>query len=41
MRCTIGANQPVTLAYLAEDYVAHMKHHLMQANARLSYDVPR
>jgi hypothetical protein len=39
VRCTIGANQPVTLAYLAEDYVAHLKHHLMQANTRLSYDV--
>jgi hypothetical protein len=39
VRCTIGANQPVTLAFLAEDYVAHMKHHLTQANARLTYDV--
>ena len=39
VRCTIGANQPVTLTFLAEDYVAHMKHHLMQANARLTYDV--
>ena len=35
VRCTIGANQPVTLAYVAEDYVAHMRHHLAQVNAGL------
>jgi len=36
VRCTIGANQPVTLAFVADDYVAHMRHHLGQINARLS-----
>jgi hypothetical protein len=36
VRCTIGANQPVTLAFVAEDYVAHMRHHLGQVNARLA-----
>jgi len=35
VRCTVGANQPVTLAFLAEDYVAHMHHHLAQVNVRL------
>lgn len=30
VRCTVGANQPVTLAFLAEDYVAHLRHHLAQ-----------
>jgi DinB superfamily len=28
--CRIGDNPPVTLAWLAEDYVAHLKHHLKQ-----------
>jgi DinB superfamily len=36
VRCTIGANQPVTLAFVAEDYVAHLRHHLGQVNQRLS-----
>lgn len=40
VRCTIGANQPVTLAFLAEDYLAHMKHHLAQASAGLPYGGP-
>jgi hypothetical protein len=35
VRCTIGANQPVTLAYVAEDYVAHLRHHLAQVSVRL------
>lgn len=35
VRCTVGANQPVTLAFVAEDYVAHMRHHLAQVNVRL------
>jgi len=30
--CHIGANEPVTLQYLAEDYVRHMVHHLNQIN---------
>jgi GNAT superfamily N-acetyltransferase len=28
--CIIGNNEPVTLAFLAEDYIAHLKHHLKQ-----------
>ncbi|MBI4893040.1 MAG: DinB family protein [Acidobacteria bacterium] len=28
--CTVGSNSPVTLEYLAQDYVAHMEHHLRQ-----------
>jgi hypothetical protein len=31
--CTIGANLPVTLMFLAEDYLAHLKHHLGQIGA--------
>ena len=30
VRCTIGTNAPVTLAYLAHDYVVHLRHHLTQ-----------
>ena len=36
VRCTIGANQPVTLAFVADDYVAHMRHHLGQISTRLA-----
>lgn len=28
--CTIGSNPTATLGYIAEDYVAHLKHHLNQ-----------
>jgi hypothetical protein len=35
VRCTVGANQPVTLAFVAEDYVAHMLHHLAQVNVQV------
>ena len=28
--CTIGPYEPVTLAYLVEDYLAHLRHHLRQ-----------
>jgi hypothetical protein len=28
--CTIGSGEPVTLRFLAEDYVKHLKHHLEQ-----------
>jgi hypothetical protein len=28
--CTIGSSPTATLAYIAEDYVAHLKHHLNQ-----------
>lgn len=30
VRCTIGGGAPVTLAYLAQDYVVHLRHHLTQ-----------
>ena len=28
--CTIGSGPPVTLAFLADDYVRHLRHHLAQ-----------
>jgi hypothetical protein len=28
--CSIGTNQPATLEWVAQDYVAHLKHHLNQ-----------
>jgi hypothetical protein len=28
--CTIGNNPPVTLSFLVEDYIQHLKHHLAQ-----------
>jgi hypothetical protein len=28
--CNIGNNKPATLGWIAEDYVAHLKHHLNQ-----------
>ena len=28
--CRIGPHEPVTLGYLVEDYVVHLKHHLRQ-----------
>jgi hypothetical protein len=31
--CTIGAGAPVTLGFLAADYVRHLRHHLAQADA--------
>jgi len=31
--CRIGQNEPVTLKFLAEDYLAHMIHHLRQIGA--------
>ena len=31
--CRIGANEPVTLRFMAEDYVVHMVHHLEQIGA--------
>lgn len=30
VNCEIGANPPVTLEWLAQDYVEHLKHHLNQ-----------
>jgi hypothetical protein len=31
--CRIGPGEPVTLAFLANDYIAHMVHHLKQVGA--------
>ena len=31
--CTIGAGAPVTLLFIAEDYVRHLRHHLAQVLA--------
>jgi DinB family protein len=31
--CTIGSDAPVTLGFLARDYVGHLRHHLAQAGA--------
>jgi len=31
--CRIGAKEPVTLAFVAEDYLAHLVHHLKQIGA--------
>ena len=28
--CVVGAGEPVTLLYLVQDYLAHLKHHLRQ-----------
>jgi hypothetical protein len=30
INCAIGNNKPATLGWIAEDYVAHLKHHLNQ-----------
>ncbi len=32
----IGADAPVTLQYLIEDYVVHLKHHLHEIEARMA-----
>ena len=31
--CTIGTNAPVTLGFLAHDYLVHLRHHLGQVRA--------
>ena len=28
--CTVGDSEPMTLGFIAEDYVRHLKHHLQQ-----------
>ena len=33
-RCSVGGGEPVTLKFLAEDYVRHLKHHLAQIFSR-------
>jgi hypothetical protein len=30
VQCTVGDSEPMTLGYIAEDYVRHLKHHLRQ-----------
>jgi hypothetical protein len=34
--CRIGAGEPVTLQYVVEDYVRHLRHHLQQIEERLT-----
>jgi hypothetical protein len=31
--CRIGENEPVTVSFLAEDYLSHLLHHLVQIGA--------
>jgi len=31
--CTIGADEPMTLGFVASDYIRHVRHHLAQADA--------
>jgi hypothetical protein len=33
VRCRIGPGEPVTLGFLASDYLAHLRHHLRQIGA--------
>jgi hypothetical protein len=30
VRCTVGEGEPMTLGFIAEDYVRHLKHHVQQ-----------
>ena len=32
--CRIGGNEPVTLGFLVEDYLVHLRHHLKQIDER-------
>lgn len=32
--CRIGSDEPVTLAFLAQDYLSHLRHHLKQIAER-------
>ena len=34
VQCRIGTNEPVTLRFLVEDYVVHLRHHLEQIKER-------
>jgi hypothetical protein len=36
VRCQIGSGEPVTLRYLVEDYLVHLRHHLAQIEERRS-----
>lgn len=33
--CTIGENKPMSLLYLAEDYLSHLQHHVKQMGIEL------
>lgn len=35
-KCRIGTGEPVTLAFLIEDYLGHLHHHLAQIEERIS-----
>lgn len=35
-KCSIGKNEPVSLSFLVEDYLVHLKHHLNKINERAS-----
>ena len=35
VKCTIGSNEPVSLSFLVEDYLEHLKHHLMKISERI------
>ena len=37
VECTIAPNPPVSLSFLIEDYLTHLKHHLNKINERISY----
>ncbi|MEM9413401.1 MAG: DinB family protein [Planctomycetota bacterium] len=34
VKCTVGNNEPVSLSFLIEDYLTHLKHHLNKINER-------
>ena len=34
VRCRIGADEPITLSSLAQDYLGHLRHHLEQIRER-------
>ena len=36
VKCTITPSEPVSLSFLIEDYVAHLKHHINKINERAS-----
>jgi hypothetical protein len=38
-RCVIGPYEPVTLGYLIEDYVTHLRHHLRKVGERVGLDL--
>ena len=39
IKCVIGAYEPVTLRFLMDDYVAHLKHHLKKIAERTGAEV--